>query len=75
MVLVYYYVRDFFLFIGQIIVGFFSLIWNLILVLIKCVTFLTSLIAHVPLVLSIPLGAVIVIAVLYKVLGREKGAG
>lgn len=75
MAIVYYYVRDFFIFIGQIIVGIFSLLWSLIQVLIKCVTFLTSLIAHAPLVLAVPLGAIIVIAVLYKILGREKGAG
>lgn len=75
MAIVYYYIRDFFIFLGQIIVGVFQLLWNLIQVLIKCVTFLTSLIAHIPLFLSIPFGAIIVIAVLYKILGREKGAG
>lgn len=75
MALVYFFIRDFFSFIGEVIVGVFSLLWNLILVLIKCVTFLTSLVSHIPLVIAVPFGAVIVISVLYKVLGREKGAG
>lgn len=74
MAIVYYYIRDFFVFIGQIIVGVFQLLWSLIQVLIKCVTFLGSLVEHIPLVLSVPFGAIIVIAVLYKILGREKGA-
>lgn len=74
MAIVYFYVRDFFLFIGGTLKGLADVIWKLLTVLINMVTFLGSLIAHIPLSLSIPFGALIVVAVLYKILGREKGA-
>lgn len=74
MAIVYFYIRDFFVFIGTALKGFADVVFSLLSVLVNMVTFLGSLIAHIPLFLSIPFGALIVIAVLYKILGREKGA-
>lgn len=71
MAFVYWYIRDFFLFIGNIIVFIFDLIWSIICVLIGAVEFLGSVISSLPTVLTVSMTALVIICVLYKVLGRE----
>lgn len=71
MAFVYWYIRDFFLFIGNIIVFIFDLIWSIITVLIGAVEFMTSVIASLPVVITVSMSALVIICVLYKVLGRE----
>ncbi len=71
MAFVYWYIRDFFLFIGSIITFVFKLIWELIQVLIGAVEFFGSLVASLPLVITASIVALVIICVLYKVLGRE----
>lgn len=71
MAYVYWYIRDFFIFVGSIIKFVFDLIWSLIEVLIGAVEFFGSLVASLPFVLTASIIALVIICVLYKVLGRE----
>ena len=71
MAFVYWYIRDFFLFICNIIVFIFDLIWSIITVLIGAVEFMTSVISSLPVVITVSMSALVIICVLYKVLGRE----
>lgn len=73
MALVYWYVRDFFNFIGTIISSIFFIIWELISVLINIVVFLGDLFIHLPIIISAPATIIVIVSVLYKVLGREGG--
>lgn len=71
MAFVYWYIRDFFIFLGRIIIFIISLIWSVIEILISAVSFLGKIVASLPIWLSVPAGALIVVCVLYKILGRE----
>lgn len=71
MAFVYWYIRDFFVFLGRIIIFVVSLIWSVIEILISAVAFLGDVVASLPLWLSVPAGVLIVVCVLYKILGRE----
>lgn len=71
MAFVYWYIRDFFIFVGRIIIFIVSLIWSVIEILISAVAFLGKVIASLPVWLSVPAGVLIVVCVLYKILGRE----
>lgn len=71
MAYVYWYIRDFFIFVGTIIKFVFQLLWELIQVLIGAVEFFGSLVASLPLVLTASIIVLVIVCVLYKVLGRE----
>ncbi len=71
MAFVYWYIRDFFIFLGRIIIFVVSLIWSVIEILISAVAFLGKVVSSLPVWLSIPAGVLIVVCVLYKILGRE----
>lgn len=55
----------------NIIRGFGGVIYSLITVLVKCVAFMGTVIGHLPLYISIPVGVLVIVCVLYKILGRE----
>lgn len=55
----------------DIIRGFAGVISSLITVLVKCVSFMGSVISHLPVYFTAPLAALVIVAVLYKILGRE----
>lgn len=71
MAFVYWYIRDFFSFIGNLLSFVLELLWTLIDVLISVVEFFGSLVASLPFVLTASITALVIICVLYKVLGRE----
>lgn len=71
MAFVYWYIRDFFIFLGRIIIFIVSLIWSVIEILISAVSFLGKVVSALPIWLSVPAGVLIVVCVLYKILGRE----
>lgn len=71
MAFVYWYIRDFFIFLGRIIIFVVSLIWSVIEILISAVAFLGKVVVSLPAWISIPAGVLIVVCVLYKILGRE----
>ena len=71
MAIVYYYVRDFFSFIGDVVTFVFNLIMSLIGVLAAAAQWLFDVVTSLPLILIVPVTALIVISILYKVLGRE----
>lgn len=71
MAFVYWYIRDFFLFVGSIIGFVFDLLWSLIQILINALQFITSVVASLPIVLTGSFIVIAIICVLYKVLGRE----
>lgn len=71
MAFVYWYIRDFFLFVADLIKFIVSLIGGLIDVLVEAVKFLTSVVGSLPTVLIVSAIALIIVCVLYKVLGRE----
>lgn len=71
MLIIYYYIRDFFLFVGGTIKFIFDLIMSIIDVVKASGNWLIDIIQSLPLILVVPLVALVIIAILYKVLGRE----
>lgn len=71
MAFVYWYVRDFFLFIADLIKTVFELLENVLNILIAAVSFLVKVIGSFPVFITVPVGALIIVCVLYKILGRE----
>ena len=71
MAFVYWYIRDFFLFIGGIVSFIFELLWSLIQILISALNFITGIVTSLPIVLTGSFIVIAIICVLYKVLGRE----
>lgn len=71
MLIIYYYIRDFFLFIGNTVKFVFDLIVSLIGVLTASGDWLLTIVRSLPLFLIAPLVALVLISILYKVLGRE----
>lgn len=71
MAFVYWYIRDFFLFIGNIIKFVFDLIVSLISILIGAVEFIGGVVSSLPLVFTASITVLVIVCVLYKVLGRE----
>lgn len=65
------FIKDAFDTIFDIVRGFAGVVSSLIGVLVKCVTFMTSVISHLPVYFTAPLLALVIVAVLYKILGRE----
>jgi hypothetical protein len=55
----------------DIIRGIGSVLYSLITVLGKCVSFMGTVIGHLPLYVSVPVGFLVIVCVLYKILGRE----
>ena len=71
MVIVYYYIRDFFGFVGDVLKFIFDFIMSLVGVLAASASWLISVITSLPALFVIPLTALVIISILYKVLGRE----
>lgn len=71
MVIIWYYIRDFFLFLGNIVKFIFDFIVALIDVVKAAGEWLIDVIHSLPVILVVPLVALVIIAILYKVLGRE----
>ena len=71
MLIIYYYVRDFFLFIGDTVGAIFDLILKLFEVLGECADFLISIASSLPAMFYVFFIALIAISVIYKILGRE----
>lgn len=69
------YIIDYIIAIGNLIVDLFKFVFDflytLILILISCVSFLGKIIGALPTFITVAALALIVVAVLYKVLGRE----
>lgn len=71
MKIIYWYVKDFFVFIGQCISLIFDVLVGIGKILVECVTFLVDVVSALPTFAIVAAGALIVVCVLYKVLGRE----
>lgn len=65
------WITGFFGFIVDMFSALFDLIYQLIMVLVSCVSFIGRVIASLPLMFTVPVGILIVVCVLYKILGRE----
>lgn len=63
--------KDFFVFIGQCISLIFDILVGIGEILVSCVTFLVDVVSALPTFAIVAAGALIVVCVLYKVLGRE----
>lgn len=74
MAIVYWYLRDFILFIADIVGSFLYVFGQLVNVLIHCVGFLGSVISSLPTFLTIGVTALVIVCVLYKILGRESSS-
>lgn len=74
MAIIFWYVRDFFKFIGIIISSVFSIFLSLINILVASAKFLYDVIAVLPTSLTIFFTVIVVICLLYKILGREGGS-
>ena len=55
----------------EIIRGIGGVIYSLISVLVKCVQFMGTVIAHLPVLFTVSVGVLVIVCVLYKILGRE----
>lgn len=71
MIRVVEFLKDGFDTIFNIIRGFGGVIYSLITVLVKCVSFMGTVANHLPLVVKIAVGVLVIVCVLYKILGRE----
>ena len=65
------YVYDFFTFIIDLFTLLVKIIGSLIMVLVNCVVFLYDVISALPTFMLIAASVLVIVAVLYKVLGRE----
>lgn len=65
------WITGFFGFIVDMFAALFDLIAELIMVLVSCVAFIGKIVTALPLIFTIPVGILIVVCVLYKILGRE----
>lgn len=74
MKIIYWYVKDFFVFLGQCISLIFDILVGIGGILVSCVTFLVNVVSALPTFAVVAAGALIVVCVLYKVLGREASA-
>jgi len=64
-------IKSFFETVFDIVRGFAGVFVNLITILGKCVQFMGTVFAHLPVYFTVPLGILVIVAVLYKILGRE----
>jgi hypothetical protein len=71
MKIIFWYVKDFFAFIGQCITLIFDILVNIGDILVACVKFLVSVVSALPTFAIVAASALIIVCVLYKVLGRE----
>lgn len=71
MKIIFWYVKDFFVFIGQCITLLFDVLVSVINILVACVKFLVSIISALPTFAIVAASALIIVCVLYKILGRE----
>lgn len=69
------YIIDWVIALGSFVVDLFKFLfeflYNLILILASCVVFLGKIIGALPTFLVVAAGALIIVSVLYKILGRE----
>lgn len=71
MKIIFWYVKDFFFFIGQCITLIFDILVNIGDILVACVKFLVSVVSALPTFAIVAASALIIVCVLYKILGRE----
>lgn len=71
MKIIFWYIKDFFVFVGQCISLIFDVLVSILSILGACVKFLVDVISALPTFAIVAAGALIVVCVLYKVLGRE----
>lgn len=71
MKIIFWCVKDFFVFIGQCITLIFDIFVNIGDILVACVKFLLSVFSSLPTFAIVAASALIIVCVLYKVLGRE----
>lgn len=65
------WITGFFGFIVDMFAALFDLLYELVMVLVAAVVFVGLVVAAMPLMFTIPVGVLIVVCVLYKILGRE----
>ena len=71
MKIIFWYVKDFFIFIGQCITLLFDVLVSIINILVACVKFLVNIISSLPTFAIVAASALVIVCVLYKILGRE----
>lgn len=71
MILIWWYVSDFFIFIFDTVSSVISWIVSVISLITSCVGFLGNLFLALPIIFKISLIALVAISVIYKLLGRE----
>ena len=71
MVIIFYYIRDFFLFIGGLIKHIFDLLWSVVQLIGEYISIGISIIGVFPSIFIVFGTVALIVAVLYKILGRE----
>ena len=74
MKIIYWYTKDFFVFIGQCITLVFDILVGIGEILVSCVTFLVDVVSALPTFAIVAAVALIIVCVLYKILGRESSS-
>ena len=73
MVLIWWYITDFFNFIYELLSSVISWILSIITLITSCIGFLIKVVGVLPTSFTISFVALIAIAVIYKIFGREAG--
>lgn len=64
-------IKEFFGTIFDVVRGFALVFVNLLSIVQKAGNFIVTVIGHLPVYFTIPLGVLVIVAILYKILGRE----
>lgn len=64
-------IKDFFADVAGIIRNIGNILGALGTLLVKCVTFMTTVFSHLPVVFTITVGVLVLVCVLYKIIGHE----
>ncbi len=73
MVLIWWYITDFFSFIYELLSSVIGWILSIITLITSCVGFLIKIIGVLPTAFTISFVALVAVAVIYKIFGRESG--
>lgn len=71
MLLIFYFIRDFFAFVFEILSSVVGWFVSIISLLGSCIGFLGSLFLALPVLFKVSLVGLVAVSVIYKVLGRE----
>lgn len=70
MILIWWYISDFFLFVYEIISSVISWFIEIFVLIGTCLAFVFEFIVELPVIITIPIIGVISVSIIYKIMGR-----